>query len=222
MFCSALRAAIGSRQELKTILTALLLISYLQGAELRVYSSADLRNTIALVWSSDGKPVAKVIELTMIQEGQIGRQTFKDLKPGKYRIALLTMDPFRTEVIVETHLTLKEGGSETAILIPQELGKVELPEEVEYALNKFADASAMELVVRYPGFEKEFCQVRTDNQPKWPFRSHIHYLRPDGEYTLRFWNKDPTKGVVYSKSFRTGKEAKANKAEIATPSKPSN
>ena len=206
---------------MKTILTALFLVSYLQGAELRVYSSADLRNAIALVWSSDGKPVGKVIELTMIQEGTIGRQTFKDLKPGKYRIALLTLNPFGTEVIMETHLTLKEGDSETVVLIPQECGKVELPEEVEAALNTFGDASGMELVVRYAGFENEFCQVRMGNSPQRTFRSYIHYLRPDGEYTLRFWNEDPTKGFVYSKSFRIGKEPEANKAEIATPSKPS-
>jgi hypothetical protein len=187
------------------------MLNVLHGAELTVITSAaafEDDSVSASVWYSDGSWIDKEPEETVIQEGQIIRQVFRDLKPGKYRIVLEPLGPIGfSYALMETHVNLKKDASESVILIAQEKKKLEIPTDLAEAFNKFNVEVMWDLTVRYPGFvgEDKIYQVRAFSDTK-DFKKFIHYLRPDGEYTISIWDRDTTKGYAYEKTFRVGKE----------------
>jgi hypothetical protein len=184
---------------------AISLVTVLHGAELTVFTSADAseRDLVSTsVWYSDGSWIDKEPEQSVIQEGQIIREVYRDLKPGKYRIVLKPLGPIGfSEALMETHVNLEKDASESVILIPQEHKDLELPADLVEAFQNLDGTVMWDLSVRYPGFKDKFFQVRAFSEPN-DLKKFIHYLRSDGEYTISIWNKEAAKGYAYEKTFR--------------------
>jgi hypothetical protein len=207
---------------IRTFTLVLTFLNVLHGAELTVFTSAVAYKeelVSASVWYSDGSWIDKEPEETVIQEGQIIRQVFRDLKPGKYRIVLEPLGPIGfSYALMETHVNLKKDASESVILIAQEQKKLEIPVYLAEAIKKFNDNVMWDLSVSYPGFvgEDKIYQVRAFSETK-DFQKFIHYLRSDGEYTLSIWDKETTKGYAYEKTFRVGKDLKSEQGGADQP-----
>ena len=207
---------------IRTFTLVFTLLNVLHGAELTVFTSAVAYKeelVSASVWYSDGSWIDKEPEETVIQEGQIIRQVYRDLKPGKYRIVLKPLGPIGfSEALMETHVNIEKDASESVILIAQDQKKVEIPADLVEAFKKFEVPVLWDLSVRYPGFvgEDKIYQVREFSDPK-DFKKFIHYLRSDGEYTISIWNREAAKGYAYEKTFRVGKEQQSEQGGADQP-----
>lgn len=190
---------------IRDLIIALTLVTVLHGAELRIFTSAvasehDMAS--ASVWNSDGRWIDKEPEQALVQEGQIIREVYRDLKPGKYRIVLEPLGPIGfSYALTETHVNLEKDATASVILIPQAHKDFELPVELLEAFQNFKGTAMWDLSVRYPGFKDKFFQVRAFSDPK-DLKNYIHYLRSDGEFTISIWDRDAAKGYAYEKTFR--------------------
>lgn len=205
---------------IRPVILAFTLASALEGAELTVFTSAEAskENLVsASVWYSDGSWIDKEPEQAVLQEGQIVRQVYRDLKPGKYRIVLEPIGPIGfTYALMEAHVNLKKDASESVILIAEAQKKMEIPAELTDAFKNFNGKVMWDLSVRYPGFKDQFRQVCEFSDSK-DFNRFINYLRSDGEYTIRIWNKDPSMSRPYEKTFRVAKEQQSEQDGTEQP-----
>jgi hypothetical protein len=213
--------ALNCRNEMiRSVILAFTLSSALDGAELTVFTSAEAskENLVSTsVWYSDGSSIDKEPEQAVLQEGQIVRQVYRDLKPGKYRIVLTPIGPIGfSSALMETHVNLKKDASESVILIAEAQKKVEIPVELTDAFKNFDGKVMWDLSVRYPGFKDQFRQVGEFSDSK-DFKRFINYLRSDGEYTIKIWDKDPSTSHPYEKTFRVAKEQQSEQDGTEKP-----
>lgn len=211
-----------STKMIRTFTLIFALLKVLHASELTVFTSvADFEadSVSASVWYSDGSWIAKEPERTVIQEGQIIREVYRDLKPGKYRIVLEPLAPIGfSYALKETHVNLKKDASESVILIANDHKNLDLPTELVEAFKMFQHEVTWDLSVRYPGFDgkEKIYQVRTVSAPE-DLKQFIHYLRPDGEYTVSIWDEEAGKGYAYEKSFRVGQKQQSEQGSTAQP-----
>lgn len=147
-------------------------------------------------------------EPTSTQESQLENRTFRQVKPGKYRVSYLACDnPLVIhETLMETLVTVGEGSSTIVYLFrPRDHEQLKIPKGIEDFLRLNHD-NFMELTAVYDGTKTPFVQARGG---AWAIR----YLRNDCEYRLKVWDhsfrevpKDPKmRAVIFEQSFRTVK-----------------
>jgi hypothetical protein len=190
---------------MRTLLLLLALSLRLMAGEIIVVApSGDLAAPV-VESLADGESL-KVPKPILTQENQLASYTFKNIKPGRYRVSYLACDnPLGcNETLMETLVNLGESTTETVFLFrPQEQQQLMLPKEVEEFLSQHHD-NFLEVAVVYDGSKTSFMQARGG---AWAIR----YLRHDCEYHLKVWNhsfrhfpKNPKdRTVIFDQKFRT-------------------
>ena len=143
-------------------------------------------------------------EVELIQDGQVLRETYKNVPAGKYRVRFGSLGPIGwVDSYMETHVTIAKGEAKTVYLFKPDSGRPTFPKEILDGLHKAKKGnprSWVELEVRYEGATEPFLQYRDLGGQAHPER-FIRYLRTDGAYTLRVQGFDEGK-VIYEVKFR--------------------
>ncbi|MEO5715870.1 MAG: hypothetical protein ABIT37_20490 [Luteolibacter sp.] len=179
-------------------------------------------------------------KVEMLQEGQIIKYVYDDVKPGMYRVALDADGNSIgcTELLMESHVEIEEDASVTIFLYAPRNRAVNLPSGIAAAL-KAHPKGMMFLSANYQGSAKSFFQIRSlPRKRSGGLESWIHYLRPNAEYTIEILDevqegKTRNTKTIFKKTFKIGdgisgveREQKQNQwQQDATPSdgaKPSN
>ena len=190
---------------------------------------------LALVESMTAEEPIHNPEPQIQQEGQIIVLEFRDLAPGKYRVAYISaLDPLAyLTTIMETQLEVGAISKHSVILLqPMRNGGLFLPKNVQNFLDTHRE-NYLTLEATYDGFSKIFELTRGCAR-------NIQALRDDCEYRIVVWDhsyREPRRErkSIFEATFRavspttdplssedtTHKNEEANKSEMATPRKPS-
>jgi hypothetical protein len=152
----------------------------------------------------------------IIQNGQIIRYTYSEIKRGKYRVCLEGMEPIGCQsVFMETHVELQDQQQLTVFLFQPKARDVHLPDYISAVLKKHRNGM-IELYATYEGSEKRFLQARSIPSSPIELASWIHYLRTDAVYSIKVLDiKRSDAGIViapvFEKVFRVGDGVGSNR-----------